>query len=970
MLFYCEPIDGLPAAIAKDASSGLPLLTEQEAIFKIILTYLSLPYSVAEYGCGKKASLIIKQLIEMNIPGWAIQRGIILERDMSPDALNQTDMNLRPHALRAHNPLAQLSDLLDPRLRKMLSNVVADVHPTQKTIQVGAYALHHEKIIQFVMARSHVFTVLKFWDQAHQRVVERVIDPTLEPAGPIVLETLREKLDAPESLLFTAYLLGHFRLHPEYLTQAQQIEVAKKLGSPGSLQHIGLQAHNQLIRSLTGAESDSIGDPDTWSYVNNFHNEEEQYRNEKMQLTGSGDEFQLHMPALIEARENHDYATGSIRAELDSLAEKLQLEQVVAGDALRAEEELEGLADCAITIVYFNSLQYLAEKIKKGEDLREYLRTVTANSPLRGIGVRQRRRIDKLGMLATRDDGQIDARALNVQFQQCAVETIRQMNKVQLSVFVDRVGNIHGVRLNQTERDALSQKKVAVKDILRHSVNHCSHIDTVNDAGKFDGRLGVTGGIQTAELIADLEQYCDIKIASDDSRVRLAVTAFNNEEMTFTGEGVSMSGSAAVAGHAEPESVHNMVNQDRERYGDKLIDCLTVLKAACENGEISLAHGLQGTGQDLINSCYNPTDFFTRHTFERHIEQGPVLDRAGIPIITVGTIMGIHQRDFFLDGLLAEHAALEMNCRLRELTQQTPFLNTRFTVGMIHPIGDSHCHANPSFALRCELEGEKNHAGATATADRRDPGVGVARLARIFHDWIVKNAGYFSELQWIIGDIDIQPGTNRNVIPGQAAVTLAIQAENFTPEYGEEILRILQAAAAGQLTAQVSAGGEGITVGRIAPISFVKNYAQVRLSLDIREANDSVMVKARQAVDKIVTELEERFKVRIKHEIKQHLKPAQLLDSGQVLLMERSYGGSHNPNEMEMMADLTLGNLLAFRVMQDVMQRKDLTGVNLVNVTEQYMPADWLSKMDRFVSGALHDTCNIAAACKKDSGIV
>ncbi|SFK29159.1 hypothetical protein SAMN05216302_1003121 [Nitrosomonas aestuarii] len=961
MLFYCEPIDGLPAAIAKDASSGLPLLTEQEAIFKIILTYLSLPYSVAEYGCGKKTSLIIKQLIEMKIPGWAIQRGMILERDMSPDALDQVDMHLRPHALRAHNPLAQLGDLLDPQLRKMLSNVVANVHPAQKTIQVGAYALHHEKVIQFVLARSHVFTVLKFWDQVHQRVVERVIDPTLEPAGPFVIEALREKLDASESLLFTAYLLGHFRLRPEYLTQAQRTEVSKKLGSPSRLQDIDLQAHNQLIRSLTGAEPGSIGDPDTWSYVNNFHNEDEQYRNEKLQLTGSGDEFHLHIPALIEARENHHHAISSIRTELDSLADKLQLAQILAGDAFWAEKELEALADCAITIVYFNSLQYLAEQIKNGEDLREHLRTVTANSPLRGIGVRQRRRIDKLGVLATRDDGHIDARALNVQFQKCALETIRQMNKVQLSVFIDQVGNIHGVRLNHTERNALSQKKLNIRNILRHSVNHCSHIDTVNDGGKFDGRLGVTGGIQTAELIADLEEYCDIKIADDDSMVRLAVTAFNNEEMTFTGEGVSMSGSAAVAGHARPESVHNMVNQDCERYGDKLIDCLAVLKIACEDGRINLAHELQGTGQDLINSCYNPTDFFTRHTFERHIEQGPVLDRAGIPIITVGTIMGIHQRDFFFDGLLAEPAALEMNCRLRELTQQTPFLNTRFTVGMIHPIGDSYCHANPGFALRCELEGEKNHAGATATADRRDPGVGIARLARIFRDWIVKNAGYFNELQSVIGDLDIQPGTNRNVIPGQAAVTLAIQAENFTPEFGEEILRILQAAAAGELTAQVPAGGEGITIGRIEPVSFVKNYAQVRLSLDMREANDSVMIKAQEAVDDIVRNLEESFAVKIRHEIKQHLQPSQLLDSGQVLLMERSYGGSHNPNEMEMMVDLTLGNLLAFTVMQDVLQRKDLTGVNLVNITENYMPAKWLSKMDRFVSGALHDTCNIAA---------
>ncbi|SEN45800.1 hypothetical protein [Nitrosomonas marina] len=964
MLFYSEPIDGLPARIAKDASSGLPLLTEQTAIFEILLTYLSLPYSVAEYGCGKKASLIIKQLTDMKIPAWAIQRGIAIERDMSPAALNQIDMNQRPHAISVNNPLAQLGDLLDPNLRKMLSCVVEDVQPMQKMIKVGQYALHHENVIQFVKARSHVFTVLLFWDAEHQCVVERVIDPTLEPAGPFPFAVLRDKLNAPECFLLTACLLGNFRLRSAYLTHGQQKEIIDNLGSLDKLQAIGRDEHNRLFRTLTGAEAGSIGDPDFWSYINNFHDADEQYQNEKLQMTGQGDEIWPHVMALIEARENHLYTTGMIRTELESIVTRLQLESILANDAFLAEQALEALADCAIIIVYFNSLQYLAESIKKGEKLQDYLRNIVTNSPLRGIGVRQRRRIDKLGVIATREDGQIDARAFNPQFQNCALETIRQMNKARLSVFVDQVGNIHGVGLSDAECTAIQRKQAEIKEFMRHSVNHFSHIDTVKDGGKFDGRLGVTGGIETAELIADLKEYFGVEVQHEDSTVRLVVTAFNNEEMTFTGEGVSMSGSAAVAGFAAPGTVHNMINQEGERYGDKLVDFLTGLKSACESGEIQLAHELKGNGKGLVNSCAKPTDFFTKHTFERHIEQGPVLDRARVPMITVGTIMGIHQRDFFFDGQLAEQAAIEMNCRLRELNQQAPFVNSRLTVGIIEPIGERTRHANPDFAVRCELEGEMNHAGATALADRRDPGVGIGKLTRIFHNWITAHASQFNELQAIIGDVEIKPGTNRNVIPGKAAITLALRADNFNTDQGDEILRTLLATAAGKLTASVPAGGEGVTVGRIEPVSYVKNASLVRLSLDIREADATVLGQAQRSLDKIVTALENDFKVKIRHEVKQQLNPSQLVDSGQVLLMERSYGGSHNPNETEMMVDLTRGNLLAFVVMQDVLQRKDLNGANLVDITEQKMPTEWLSKMDRFVSGALHDTCNIAAACK------
>jgi len=84
-----------------------------------------------------------------------------------------------------------------------------------------------------------------------------------------------------------------------------------------------------------------------------------------------------------------------------------------------------------------------------------------------------------------------------------------------------------------------------------------------------------------------------------------------------------------------------------------------------------------------------------------------------------------------------------------------------------------------------------------------------------------------------------------------------------------------------------------------------------------------------------------------------------------VLIMERSYGGSHNPDETEMLVDITRGCVLQLAVARELLAMPALEpDFNLFNFVEQRMPRPWLEALPRYTSGALHDTCNIAARAR------
>lgn len=132
-----------------------------------------------------------------------------------------------------------------------------------------------------------------------------------------------------------------------------------------------------------------------------------------------------------------------------------------------------------------------------------------------------------------------------------------------------------------------------------------SHIDSVRDAGAFDGPLGVMLGIECAAALRDAALPFAIE-----------VIAFGDEEGSRFP--ASMLTSRAVA-------------------GTLAADALDIV-----DGEgIALSSALAGVGLDrerFLSAAYAPGSVLAY--FEAHIEQGPVLEAEGLPLGVVTAIAG------------------------------------------------------------------------------------------------------------------------------------------------------------------------------------------------------------------------------------------------------------------------------------------------------------------------------------------
>ena len=126
-----------------------------------------------------------------------------------------------------------------------------------------------------------------------------------------------------------------------------------------------------------------------------------------------------------------------------------------------------------------------------------------------------------------------------------------------------------------------------------------SHVDTVPSGGRFDGALGVVGGVEAVERLGQRERT-------------LVVIAFRDEEGWRFGEGCF--GSRSVAGQVGPVG-------------------LARTDAAGVTIEAALAAlGLPGPPVDVtLPAAY----------VEVHIEQGPALDAAGFALADVTAIAGM-----------------------------------------------------------------------------------------------------------------------------------------------------------------------------------------------------------------------------------------------------------------------------------------------------------------------------------------
>jgi beta-ureidopropionase / N-carbamoyl-L-amino-acid hydrolase len=198
-----------------------------------------------------------------------------------------------------------------------------------------------------------------------------------------------------------------------------------------------------------------------------------------------------------------------------------------------------------------------------------------------------------------------------------------------------------------------------------------SHTDTVHGGGRFDGIIGVLGAIEAVRCL----RAAEVELEHD-----LVVVDFLGEEPNDFG--LSCVGSRAISG-ALDEGHLALLGPDGRSLSEALAAAGGVPSAL---GGARWPEGLH---------CY----------VELHIEQGPVLEQARVPIGVVTGIAGIHR-------------------------------------------------------LRARFEGRPDHAGTTPMSLRRDALSGAAELALAIER--LAQGGVATT-----GRLEIRPGAH-NVVPGEA----------------------------------------------------------------------------------------------------------------------------------------------------------------------------------------------------------
>jgi allantoate deiminase len=168
-----------------------------------------------------------------------------------------------------------------------------------------------------------------------------------------------------------------------------------------------------------------------------------------------------------------------------------------------------------------------------------------------------------------------------------------------------------------------------------------SHLDTVRDAGKYDGPLGVLVAIACVERLRELGERLPFA---------LEVVAFADEEgLRYH---TAYLGSNVLAGSFDPAYL-DMADEDDVTVSE-------AIRAFGGNPD-ALAHDKR-SGEDLLGYC------------EVHIEQGPVLEAEGLPVGVVSAISGQTRLNVHFNGEAGHAGTVPMRLRRDALCAASEFV--------------------------------------------------------------------------------------------------------------------------------------------------------------------------------------------------------------------------------------------------------------------------------------------------------
>lgn len=183
-----------------------------------------------------------------------------------------------------------------------------------------------------------------------------------------------------------------------------------------------------------------------------------------------------------------------------------------------------------------------------------------------------------------------------------------------------------------------------------------SHIDTVRNGGWLDGVYGVCGALEVLRTLAENTEAvhgeeADARQAGDEAAgLNYEMVIFAEEEGSNFGS--TMTGSKFIAGKYKDEDLDHLADDTGRTLRQVLADWNPSDTFKAQTG--AAPRGLLTVPWDLSNAAA---------MLELHIEQGPVLDWAGIPIGIVDSIFGMRVIEVTMSGVGNHAGATPMNER-------------------------------------------------------------------------------------------------------------------------------------------------------------------------------------------------------------------------------------------------------------------------------------------------------------------
>jgi allantoate deiminase len=227
------------------------------------------------------------------------------------------------------------------------------------------------------------------------------------------------------------------------------------------------------------------------------------------------------------------------------------------------------------------------------------------------LGRRAEAMLDELAAISAEPDRLVRL-FLSPEHRRAADLVAQWMREIGLEVFEDEIGNVRG-RIGKPPYLILG-----------------SHIDTVIDAGRYDGPLGVVAPILAVDALRRLGAM---------PATGLELVAFGDEEASRYHS--TLPSSAALAGHFDTRHL-----------------------ALVDSNGITFEQALKTYGKDpakIADGAIPPND--AAAYVEIHIEQGPVLEAENQPLAVVSAIVGQTRLKLSVTGVAGHAGTIPMRLR-------------------------------------------------------------------------------------------------------------------------------------------------------------------------------------------------------------------------------------------------------------------------------------------------------------------